>query len=302
MKKYYRMILVGIISIVVILPTFLQGYNFNEGDIFDYELKTAKMNIVLETADANITGIQIDFRNIPEGNLFSYNISSIFSTGYLITMISGDIEEKRIFYDSDFVATIEMITMLPLAIAYSFYLDENWNFIYYSKGMPLYCHPFINVESETWSSVKEMLSTYETFFPSYFGENAIVEEFDSLITERRKINQIETFFKGSYMGDNDSAFNFAQSYKFAYSPQTGAILGSRFKGYFQGKIENRTINLEFEQYFEMLGFELEPFELGEFATENVSVNNIVQVVSSIFLISLMPIIFQKKKREKISNE
>ncbi len=299
MKKSNKIILVGVISILVIVPTISQGYNFNVGDIFEYELLAAKGDLVLGTSVANFTGVNIGMAIIPEGNLFSFNISAIFDTGYLIDIISGTSFEVKIYYDSEFLGRISGITILPIYGAYEF-LQGGQPLIDYCSlfGLQLLCYPFIKVDTETWSSAKEMFSTFETDFLSDYGENYRIENFNIKISESRKSNQIETFFKGSYNVSAENIFNFAQSNKFAYSTQTGAILGNWFKGYFQGKLENTTINFVFEQHFEMLGFDLKPFEIGDFATENISGHNTIQTVSSIFLLFIIPILIRKEKERK----
>ncbi len=301
MKKFNKMIIVVIISILVIVPTFSQSYNFNVGDMFNYELISAKMDLVLETTVANFTGINIAGTNVPEGNLFSFNISSMFENYYSIELISGTLVEKIFFYDRSFIGMISGITEIPMYAAIELIQGGQALIDYCTvRGQNLVCHPFIKVDTETWASAKEMFSTFDTDFTSYNGENASIENFNVLITERRKSNQIETFFKGSFNDSAENIFNFAQSYKFAYSPQTGAILGSRFKGYFQGKMFNTSINIALEQYFEMLGFELKLFEIGEFATVNVSGHSIIQVVG-VFLVFTIPVIFEKKTKKGIKS-
>lgn len=298
MKKFNKMILVGIISILVIVPTYSQGYSYSIGDKFDYKLVIAKEDLVLGNTIANFTGIRIGAINFPESSLFSFNITSIFSGGYIIERITNVTQDDHVYYNNQFLYCIDFLINYPVNMAY-FFINEGQPAIdYYNVGIELACHPFIPLDVETWSSLKEFIGTYETYLFSHFGEEGIsIDNYQYQVKENRKYNQIETFLRGSISDTTTTDFTFASSHKFAYSTESGALLGSRIKGNLKGLIENTTIDIVFDVHFEMLGFELKPFEIGDF-TENASGYNIIQVASSIFLVFILPVILQKKKERK----
>jgi len=49
---------------------------------------------------------------------------------------------------------------------------------------------------------------------------------------------------------------------------------------------------------ELENYNLQDYQIGDFATENVSGHNITQVVSSIFLMVIIPILIRKEKERK----
>ncbi|MHA1462776.1 MAG: choice-of-anchor S family protein, partial [Candidatus Heimdallarchaeota archaeon] len=232
-------------------------------------------DLVLGNTIANFTGIRIGGINVPESSLFSFNVTSIFSGGYIYERITDVAQDEFVCFDNEFLGIINFFVDYPFQMAH-FFLNEGLPAInYYNVGIEYVCHPFISLDVETWSSAKEFVSTFDTFFLSFYGEDTSIDDYQYQVTEKRKYNQIETFLKVSIndVTTNTTNLTFANSYKFAYSTESGAILGSRIKGNLKGLIENTTIDLIFDLDFDMTSFDLDSFEIGDFATENVSGHN-----------------------------
>jgi len=294
MKKVYKILLVIAILSALASIEFSKGYNFSIGDTFEYTLKKSKIDLFLGEYQENFTGTRIGGYNVPDGSSFSIKIEDIFYSGYKVNVSSGEGSEALYYYDSNIIAEFDLITGFAYFMPMWFVIEGQPFIDYYRVGVQLFHHPFIASDADTWKNIKELFLEDGDYISTNIETPNRTTSYEVVVTENRKIKQIEVCTHGLYNDSSINIFQFVSSYKFAYSQDNGAILGNRLKGYIKGLYANYTADVSYEQYFEMKSFTLDPFELGEFATENVSGFKLAVVVCSVPILYFT--IIQRRKK------
>lgn len=294
MRKVYKILLFIAILSVFCSTEFFRGYNFSIGSTFEYTLKKSIIDLYLGEYQENFTGTRIGGYNVPDGSSFNIKIEDIYYGGYKVNVSSGVGSEILFYNDEDIEMQLDVITRFATVMPMWFIIAGQSFINYYKVGVQLFHHPFIATDTETWSNIKDQFIEEGDYFSTNIETQNYTTIYEVAITENKKIKQIEACTQGVYNDSSVNIYEYVASYKFAYSQDTGVILGNRFKGYLKGIYDNYTADVSYEQYFDMKSFTLDPFELGEFATENVNGFKLAVIVCSLPLLYFT--IIQRRKK------
>lgn len=278
------------------------------GDSFLYEIIEANYYAEIDSEERSFNGYRFGGQTHPVGTKFNataedVDVGSVFfrfwlegndtytSVAYIssnwFNVFAVDISYTTLQYTFLAVENINVLTMLDLAYFqfnpyihlphndYLFSLDSLGEDIHYFFNRWFYLYPGIECLYE--HSVENGVIQFE----SWVG-GKIDAQFGSIITA------------GSNLPTDIS---FGDSYHFAVDNETGVVIGWGQRGWVKGTINGKAVKISMEWEYELEGYELQPYQLGEMKEFGTGSPYLAIFLPMAVVVAIIPVIlyFMKKK-------
>lgn len=192
-------------------------------------------------------------------------------------------------------------------LSYTFLMIENINAIYMLDLAYFQFHPYIHLVYNNYiNSLDTLGEEIRYFFSRWFYLYPDIEcmyeysEVDGLIQFESWVGgNIEAQF-GSIItaGSNlPTDISFGDSYHFAVDNETGVVIGWGQRGWVKGKINGKAVKVSMEWEYELEGYDLQPYQLGEMKEFGAGNPYLAIFLPITVVVVIIPVIiyFAKKK-------
>ena len=299
-----RQLLFFLTILLFLNPNFVKaGYGVDLHDIINYNMTKSSVFISAFNETYSKDGFSIYTYPITTGSSFYTNVTYLAShqINYKVCFEEVAIEHFQYSY-KDYVELKNMISytvnMPPIMIVYWDNFTEN----FFNNGLNvIYSLFFVENIEDSWRTFRNFKDDYLTEMIPIWGGLAVITCTDKIEEDNEEIVS-EWFLSGIYNFQSAPSIfsNFTSStfFKCAYSKTIGNVLGGWIKGTTSGIVHNVSVDFSFEQKFEMDGYSLDDFQLGE---ETSSAINNFWIIPAVF-ITLSGISKTLHKKTKINRK
>ena len=279
-------------------PNLIEAsYGVELYNIINYNMTKSSIFISAFNETYSKDGFSIYTYPITTGGSFYTNVTYLAShqINYKVCFEEVAIEHFQFSY-KDYIELKTMIgytfNMPPILVLYW----DNFTEELFTHGLNvIYSLFYVENIEDSWRTFRNFKEDYLAEMNSFWGDLAIItctdkiEENNNEIISEWYLNGIYNFQSGPSIYNNFTSSTF---FKCAYSKTIGNVLGGWIKGTSTGIIHNESVDFSFEQKFEMEGYSLDEFELGNETSNAVNFSWITPI--SFFTIILVSKIFDKK--------
>jgi hypothetical protein len=267
LKKALKFIIPIAIMGLLISTQFANGtFGVEVGNTFTYDIIKSNISATIGTNSGSAVGYEVDGQVFGEGTQVDVEVTNVgvSSVEYEIQAGSYFITETSSSLDLAFTTLLSILAPLAAIMI----VDQTWNQTEVEEVDEPFIIPFVENETTTWDSYKDLADDLQTSPPvstdtlGVVGINATyTETVTEFVFELYFFGQLvmnDTLITDYYEVDADLEHHF----QFAFTKSTGVLLGMRMQGSVVG-ISNAT-DIDFSYYYhvEKVGYNLPNYIYG----------------------------------------
>ncbi|HUT79615.1 MAG TPA: choice-of-anchor S family protein [Candidatus Bathyarchaeia archaeon] len=302
MKKAIKLILpLFLIGLIFTTQTIQGEYLVTVDSTFTYDVVASDYNVTFGVNSAEVSGYEIDGHYFDDGTQVILNVTEIDSLGITFNMSAGGYTEE--FYDTTIATILEYsLLMLYPIIAIEQIAFEEWNQNDVEDNhLGVLMLPFISVNESTWNDLIQIADnihtngdfSYATLVSGITMDATYTNAtdyflFDFLLTAN--INETVDFMsKEAFL---NTTIN--HKFQFAYSKDSGVMLGMRIKGSISGFSNGTIFDIDYNYHTEREGYDLPAFALGGPTWPFPGFEYLLAIGALTSIVVLIPIIRKRK--------
>ena len=238
----------------------LASFSVDVGNTFQYDIHEAFIDSSFGSDFFYYDGIYVELARIPVSSTVNIEVDEVSNTSVTYTLSYAslthhDMCELNIL--TPFLKLIAYGTTMPIMLV------SHWGSVIAGTAFEWWGEPFLETDSDTWSTLEELGNRFVTSFQSTSTDGIFIDiEF-----ETKEVNRefsIEWFVNGSYIfTTTDDNLEFSYSGSIAYDMDTGVLLGVHLLGSSQGLVHDSIFDVSYEYLVEAKNYNLPDFGLRE---------------------------------------